>query len=176
MGADVLFLDQSYLPLRIETWQRAISDYFIGKVEIVEYSRDRTIQGVKESFPMPAVVRVLRSFKRERIRIKFSRLNIYARDGFVCQYDGKQHLTEDLTFDHVVPRSRGGKTNWLNIVTACASCNAEKGNRTPEEAGMKLLRQPRKPHFLPSVHVRGMGDRPLPPEWAGYWDVGLKIG
>lgn len=170
----VLFLDTAYRPLRIETWQRAISDYFTGKVEVVEYSRDHTIQGVKETYPMPAVVRVLRNFKREKIRIKFSRLNIYARDGFTCQYDGRQHPTEDLTFDHVVPRSRGGKTNWLNIVTSCSRCNAEKGNRTPEEAGMKLLRQPRKPHFLPSVQVRGMGDRPMPPEWAGYWNVGLN--
>ena len=171
---NVLFLDQSYRPLRIETWQRAISDYFNSKVEVVEFSRDHMIQGVKESFPMPSVVRVLRSFKRDKIRIKFSRLNIYARDAFTCGYCGEQKPTEDLTFDHILPRSRGGKTNWLNITTCCAICNAEKGNRTPEEAGMKLLRQPRKPHFVPTVQVRGMGDRPMPPEWAGYWGVELK--
>lgn len=173
---NVLFLDSAYRPLRIETWQDAISDYLNGKVEIVEYSRDRTIRGVRESFPMPLVVRVLRSFRRDKIRIKFSRLNIYARDGFTCQYDGNVHPTEDLTFDHVLPRSRGGKTNWENIVTCCSDCNAEKGDRTPGEAKMKLLSVPKKPHYLPSVQVRGMGDRPMPEAWRAYWTVGLKNG
>lgn len=170
----VLFLDQSFRPLRIETWQRAISDYFNGKVEIVEYSRDHTIRGVRESFPMPAVVRVLRSFKRDKIRIKFSRLNIYARDAFTCQFCCKQFPAEDLTFDHVIPRSRGGKTNWENIVAACGGpdgCNATKGNRTPEEAGMKLVRKPRKPTWLPSIQVKMSGD--VPADWLPYWSATL---
>jgi 5-methylcytosine-specific restriction endonuclease McrA len=170
----VLFLDQAYRPLRIENWQRAISDLFLGKVEVVEHSRDRLIQGVNRTYPMPAVVRVLRSFKRDRIRIKFSRLNVYARDGFACQYCGQTAKTEDLTFDHVLPRSRGGLTTWTNIATCCFECNMEKGDRTPGEAGMPLLRAPKKPAHLPSVQVRGMGDRPMPPEWLAYWSVGLQ--
>jgi 5-methylcytosine-specific restriction endonuclease McrA len=122
---------------------------------------------------MPAVVRVLRRFKRDRIRIKFSRLNIYARDGFVCQYDGLRYDAEDLTFDHVQPRSRGGRTEWTNIVTCCRGCNSSKADRTPHEAGMTLLRTPKKPHHLPAVMVR-MDARHMPPEWAGYWSDALE--
>lgn len=175
-AAMVLYLDQSYRPLRIEPWQRAISDFVCGKVEVIEHSRDRTIQGIHRTYPMPAVVRVLRSFKREKIRIKFSRLNIYARDGFTCQYCAKRFPTEDLTFDHVVPRSRGGRTCWENIVTACGGtdgCNAQKADRTPVQAGMTLLRAPKKPAYLPSVMVK-MDAKSMPPEWAGYWSDALE--
>lgn len=172
-AAIVLYLDVDYRPLRIEPWQRAISDFFTGKTEVVEYSRDRTIQGVSTTYPMPAVVRVLRRFKRDRIRIKFSRLNIYARDGFVCQYDGFRYDAEDLTFDHVKPRSRGGRTEWANIVTCCRGCNSSKADRTPAEAGMTLLRAPKKPAYLPSVMVK-MDAKHMPPEWAGYWTTTLE--
>lgn len=164
----VLFLDEGYRPLRIEPWTRAISDLFLGKVEIVHYSRDRTIRGVDRDWPMPSVVRVLRKFRRDRIAIKFSRLNIYARDDFRCQYCGQRFPTEDLTFDHVKPRSAGGRTEWANIVTACTDCNREKENRTPEQAGMKLLRKPVKPRYLPVVTVQ-MDRRNVPEEWAPYW-------
>ena len=88
MHAAVLVLDVGMRPLRVEPWQRAICDLFLGKVEVVEYSRDRTIQGVARAWPLPSVVRVVSHFRRERIRVRFSRLNIYARDGFTCQYCG----------------------------------------------------------------------------------------
>jgi len=173
MSAAVLFLDAEWRPLRVEPWQRAISDLFVGKVEVIEYSKDRTIRGVVQTFPMPSVVRVLRHFRRDRIRIKFSRLNIYARDGFICQYCGQRKMTEDLTFDHVVPRSRGGRTSWENIVTCCVGCNRAKADRTPGEAGLRLLARPRKPHFLPSVMVK-MGEARIPEEWRGYWSRALE--
>ena len=118
----VLFLDSDWQPLRVEPWTRAITDLFLGKIEVIEYSRDRTIKGVGREYPMPAVVRLLRRFRRDRQAIKFSRLNIYTRDRFTCQYCGLQLLAEDLTFDHVVPRSAGGRTAWDNIVTACVPC------------------------------------------------------
>jgi len=169
----VLFLDEAYRPLRIEPWQRAIADVFLGKVEIIEYSRDRTIQGASRTYPMPAVVRVLRRFKRDRIAIKFSRLNIYTRDDFRCQFCGISFVTEELTFDHVVPRSQGGRTEWANIVTCCGFCNRKKENRTPEQAGMRLLKKPVKPRYLPIVTVAGMDRRSLPPEWIPYWSTSL---
>src|SRR5258708_5060847 len=113
----VLVLDVDFRPLRVAHWQTVICDYFLGgKLEVIEYSRDRTIKGVKQDYPMPSVVRVLKRFKRDRLALKFSRLNIYARDGFTCQYCAVRFATEDLTFDHVMPRSRGGKTCWENIV------------------------------------------------------------
>lgn len=139
MSATVLFLDVDMQPLRIESWQRAIADFFLGKVEVIEYSRDRTIKGVGRELPMPAVVRVLRRFRRDKLRIKFSRLNIYARDRFVCQYDGKRYDSEDLTFDHVLPRSKGGRTTWENIVTCCVECNSQKANRQPHEIRVHMM-------------------------------------
>ena len=123
----VLFLDSDWQPLRVEPWTRAITDLFLGKIEVIEYSRDRTIKGVGRDYPMPAVVRLLRRFRRDRQAIKFSRLNIYTRDRFTCQYCGAQLLAEDLTFDHVVPRAAGGRTAWDNIVTACVPCNSQQG-------------------------------------------------
>jgi 5-methylcytosine-specific restriction endonuclease McrA len=141
----VLFLDADWQPLRIEPWTRAITDLFLGKVEVIEYSRDRTIKGVAREVPMPAVVRVLRRFRRDRQGIRFSRVNIYTRDGFACQYCGERLDTEDLTFDHVVPRSRGGHASWTNIVTACMACNVAKGNRTLAECGMRPLAMPAVP-------------------------------
>jgi 5-methylcytosine-specific restriction endonuclease McrA len=170
----VLFLDAEMRPLKIAPWTRAITDLFLGKVEVVEYSRDRTIRGVHETRPMPSVVRVVRHFRRDKIRIKFSRLNVYARDRFVCQYCVKQFMTEDLTFDHVVPRAAGGRTTWENIVTCCVPCNSAKADRTPAQAGMKLHKVPKKPHWLPSVTEKRLNRESLPSEWQNYWFDGLE--
>ena len=173
MNAAVLVLDVGMRPLRVEPWQRAICDLFLGKVEVVEYSRDRSIQGVTRAWPLPSVVRVVRHFKRERIRVRFSRLNIYARDGFTCQYCAARRPSEDLTFDHVTPRSRGGTTTWENIVTCCITCNRKKADRTPTEAGLRLRAKPRKPAYLPSITVK-MDTSQIPAEWAPYWTVALE--
>lgn len=171
--AGVLVLDAEYRPLRVAHWHKVITDYFQGgKLEVVEYSRDRTIRGVATTHPMPSVVRVLHRFKRERVAIRFSRIGVYSRDAFTCQYCGVAAATEDLTFDHVVPRAQGGRTTWENIVACCVPCNAEKGSRTPAEAGMALLRAPKKPKYLPVVTV-DVNTRHVPPEWAAYWSGGL---
>jgi 5-methylcytosine-specific restriction endonuclease McrA len=169
----VLFLDSDYRPLRVESWERAICDFFLGKVEVLHYSHDKTIQGASRAYPMPSVVRVLKRFKRERIRIKFSRLNIYARDRFTCQLCGQKFMAEDLTFDHVIPRSKGGRTTWENIVTACVGCNSKKADRTLAEAGMRLLSKPKKPTYLPSVTVR-MNVSNIPEDWKVYWSTNLE--
>jgi 5-methylcytosine-specific restriction endonuclease McrA len=172
MNAAVLVLDVGMRPLRVESWERAICDFFLGKVEIVEYSKDRTIHSANRSWPMPSVVRILHHFKRERLQVKFSRINIYTRDGFRCQFCGLPGKTEELTFDHVLPRSRGGRTVWENIVTCCMPCNKHKGDHIPAEAGMRLLKVPRKPAYLPLITVK-MDNRNLPSEWAPYWTTTL---
>jgi 5-methylcytosine-specific restriction endonuclease McrA len=171
----VLVLDVDYRPLRIEHWKKVITDEFLGKIEVVAYSNDKTIKGVTREYPMPAVVRVLRRFRRDRQAIKFSRLNIYSRDAFTCQFCRQAFPSEDLTFDHVTPRSKGGKTTWENIVTACVPCNSEKANRTPSEAGMKLMRAPKKPRWLPVVTV-DMDRTRVPEEWQPYWSASLDPG
>lgn len=173
MSAGVLILDIDFQPLRIMPWTDAITAFFLGKVEVIEYSRDKTIRGVSREYPMPSVVRILRRFKRDKIAIKFSRVNIYTRDHFTCQYCDARFETEDLTFDHVVPRSHGGKTEWANIVTCCVDCNNGKANRTPEQAGMPLKRKPKKPRYLPVVSVH-VNYRNIPEEWKPYWTAALE--
>jgi len=173
MSALVLVIDAHWNPLWVTTWQKGFVNAYKGSVEVMEYSKDKTIQGVKRSYPVPSVVRVLQSFKRSRMAVKFSRLNVYARDNFKCQYCGVQNMTEDLNFDHVVPKTQGGKTQWENIVTSCIDCNTTKGGRTPAQAGLTLLRQPKKPKMLPTIEAQ-MNLTDIPPEWANYWNVGLE--
>jgi 5-methylcytosine-specific restriction endonuclease McrA len=172
MTTAVLFLDAEWRPLRVEGWQRAITDLFNKKVQVVEYSRDRTIRGVTMDYPLPSVVRVLTKFDRKRIRLKFSRLNIYTRDKFRCQYCGNKFFSEELNLDHVIPRAQGGKTTWENVVCSCIECNHLKANQTPQQAGLKLLSQPVKPAFLPTITVT-MRTGDVPPEWAPYWTGSL---
>ena len=169
----VLVLDAEFMPLRIDPLRRAWKKIVLGKVEIVRHSHDQTITVSGRVTPLPSVVRLLKHFNWNRIKIKFSRLNIYARDDFKCLYCGEQFMTEDLTFDHVFPQSRGGKTEWTNIVTCCVPCNHAKANRTPEEAGMKLITKPRRPYFLPEANVH-MDMRHRPEEWNDYWFVSLR--
>ncbi len=168
MSTGVLFLDAEWRPLRVEGWERAITDLFLGKVQVIEHSRDRTIRSVSREFPLPSVVRVLRKFDRRRIRLKFSRANIYTRDKFKCQYCGDRFPTEELNFDHVIPRSHGGRTAWENIVTCCIACNTQKDARTPAEAGMRLLSKPKKPDYLPAVTI-ALRPGDMPEEWRAYW-------
>ncbi len=168
MTTAVLFLDHTFRPLRVECWQRAVCDLMLQKVEVIAYSEDKTIQGVSEQHLMPSVVRVLRKFDRNKIRVKFSRLNIYARDAFTCQYCEKRFDTEHLTFDHVVPKSKKGKTTWENIVTCCVACNKGKADKTLKEAGLTLRRKPKKPTLLPHVSAH-MARGNVPPEWRDYW-------
>ncbi len=169
----VLVLDVDSLPLRIAHWKHVIGNALLGSLEVIEYSKDRTIKGVSRDYPMPSVVKVIRRFRRDKQVVKFSRLGIFARDAFTCQYCVQQFLSEELTFDHVLPRSRGGKTTWTNIVTACYACNATKRNQTPEEAGMHLVRAPKKPWALPAILV-DMGRERIPEEWRPYWTGGLE--
>ena len=169
----VLYLDVGMQKVRIANWKIAIADVLIGKVTVIEYSRDKTIRGIGRDYPLPSVVKLVEGFKRNRMKVKFSRINVYRRDDFTCLYCGQKKLTEDLDFDHVIPRSHGGRTTWENIATSCKTCNRRKSNRTPEQAHMRLLKQPKKPHHLPISDLAiDLGQRP--PEWRGYWSDTLE--
>jgi 5-methylcytosine-specific restriction endonuclease McrA len=149
---NTLLLNAGYEPLRIVSWQRAFVLIFQGKVEILEeYSA--AIRTISRQFKIPAVIRLRRwvNLKRQVPVIRFSRDNLYARDEGRCQYCYKRYPERELTLDHVLPVVRGGKKTWENIVTACIRCNQKKGDRIPEEAGMKLLRRPHMPHWLPGM-------------------------
>jgi len=132
------------------------------------------------SFKMPAVVRLLGRIRGKKQAVKFSRVNVATRDNFTCQYcppgTGKLPLSK-LTYDHVTPRSHGGRTTWENIVMACYSCNEKKADRTPERAGMKLRKQPVKPAYLPVVTMR-FSLTNIPDAWASYvyWNAPIEEG
>jgi 5-methylcytosine-specific restriction endonuclease McrA len=161
-----LLLNQGYEPLRLITWQRAITLLTLGKVEVVE-EYDHALRTVTIVFKAPAVVRLLNAFRRHNKPVKFSRVNIYARDRYRCQYCGDKAPIADLTYDHVVPRSQGGKTTWTNIVTCCYECNRKKSNRTPQQAGMPLRTQPAQPRWVPAVTIR-VSTRSVPEAWRDY--------
>ena len=143
-----LVLTQSYEPLKVVSWQRAITLLFQGKCEVIE-EYDHDIRSTSIVLKMPAVVRLLRAFKRHKKPVKFSRINVYGRDRYSCQYCGEKVSLADGTYDHVIPRAQGGKTEWTNIVTCCAACNNRKGGRTPEQAGMRLRSKPKRPSWVP---------------------------
>jgi 5-methylcytosine-specific restriction endonuclease McrA len=147
-------------------WKRAVKLVFMEKVEVVEES-ERVIRSVSESMRVPSVVRLVRYIRFRRREARFSRRNVYARDHYKCQYCAKRFPADELTCDHVIPRSRGGGTDWTNIVTCCVSCNRKKGGRTPEEAHLTLLKKPVRPSWLWGFHARTHG-RNAPPGWLAY--------
>jgi len=160
--AKVLVLNASYEPLNITTWQRAVVLLIKGKAEQVEHNG----KILYNNFPLPTVIRLLHYINLPYKEIPLTRRNILHRDGHTCQYCG--YTGEDLTLDHVLPRSRGGEDTWENVVTACVRCNVKKGNRTPKEANMQLRKNPRRPHsslyFEVSKYLRGGGHQ----EWKKY--------
>ena len=136
-----LVLSQGFEPVRVVSWQRALTLLFLGKVEVLE-EYDRDVKATSIVIKIPAVVRLLRAFRRHPRPVRFSRINIYGRDEYRCQYCGIKGGVFDLTIDHILPRSRGGRTVAENLCAACFACNQRKGNRTPEEARMPLLTNP----------------------------------
>lgn len=172
-----LVLNASFEPLKIVDWQRAITLFYRGKVEIVA-EHEREVRSVSFTFKLPSIVRLLK-FVRIRGRddvVPFTRTNIYARDGYTCQYCGETFADRDLTFDHVIPAAQGGGKGWLNIVTSCMPCNRKKGARTPEEAGMSLLRHPTRPTKVALLLRVTLGLRTAPKAWRDflYWNVELE--
>lgn len=162
-----LLLDPGYQPVTIIPWTRAITMMWLGKVEIVE-EYDTEVRSPSVAIKLPAVVRLIKAITRKSRKVKFSRQNIYLRDGGKCQYCQEKVPLEEATFDHVVPRSKGGKTNWTNIVIACQDCNLKKGSRTPEQARMKLRKQPYMPKNIPYVIFKLRHIRNVPTEWKDY--------
>lgn len=168
-----LVLNASYEPLRIVPWQKAITLLFQGKVEVIAVY-DREIRGVTVRLKLPSVLRLLRHVRLRRTlyEVPFSRANVYARDEHRCQYCGQTHAPAQLTFDHVLPVARGGQKAWDNIVTCCIRCNRRKGDRTPEEAGLHLIRTPSRPRLPPALTV-SVGRARAPESWRDflYWNV-----
>ncbi len=135
-------LNQNYEPLNVCNLPRAFRLVFGEKAEVIEFDHQE-IRSVRSSYRAPSVIRLQHQIRRPRPRVKLSRREIFVRDQHTCQYCGK--TGNDLTLDHVVPRHRGGGHTWENLVAACRTCNHRKGDRTPEEARLRLLRLPFEP-------------------------------
>ena len=202
LNCNVLVLNKHYMALRVVNVRRAFSllcrelaeviscdegaysnHDFQSWCEVSQFRRDFEPDGhdwvstVNFHIAVPRIIRLLFFDRLPRNEVKFNRRNIFARDKNKCQYCGKRFPTSELSLDHIIPRSMGGKAVWKNIVCACAECNVKKGGRTPKHAKMKLIREPVKPKHNPLVHVH-LGHHRYR-SWKqfldhAYWSVELK--
>jgi 5-methylcytosine-specific restriction endonuclease McrA len=195
LNSSVLVLNRSFLPIHVTSVRRAFTLLYqdIARVVNEEYrtfdfrswqelavARDaESIGSVRGRIRVPRVI-VLVAFDRiPKRHVRFSRLNIYARDDFTCQYCGDHPPRQELNLDHVVPRSLGGRSTWENVVCSCLECNRRKGGRTPKQAGLKLRRKPVRPQWTPFVNLMLANARYK--EWrpflnvvdASYWNTEL---
>ena len=194
LNSSVLVLNRYYQPVHVTSVRRAVSLLYQGVAKAIDAQfrlyefagwaaltadAHDSIHTVSRQIRVPRVV-VLSAYEHlPRGKVRFSRLNIYARDHDTCQYCGKQLPRSDLNLDHVVPRSQGGKTSWENVVCSCVPCNLKKGGRTPDQAGMMLMKKPLRPRWTPLF--RGAARRQTYREWipflttaeASYWNVEL---
>src|SRR3989337_1401010 len=146
LSGNVLVLNQSYEPLSVCSVKRAVIMLFLGKAELIEKNDGETMRSVRLWIPLRSVVRLGFYIKVPPKRVLLSRKNIIKRDGHRCQYCSATHLP--MTVDHVIPKLYGGKDSWENLVCACIKCNNIKGNQTPEQAGLKLLKKLRTPNHI----------------------------
>lgn len=180
-----LLLNADYSPLHIINWKKALiwnmkyADDSRYSIEIIDFYKHDFIRGVGEKkYPIPAVAKTKTYFKCHTYKLTFSRKNIFLRDNYTCQYCGAKFGSNELTYDHVVPKSswktfeRSSATNWTNIVTACINCNRKKGNRTPKQANMPLKNLPSVPcrtnKYLPIAQYLFKIKEDIPQEWLCY--------
>lgn len=157
LSGKVLVLNQNYEAMSICNVQRAVVLLFLGKAELISSKDSKKVRSVKTAIPFPTIVRLRVYIKVPYKKIVLSRKNILRRDNHKCQYCGRADLT--LTIDHIVPRSKDGDDTWENLVTACVKCNNKKGDRSPEEAKMQLVKKPSKPsHITFMKHFVGRVD------------------
>lgn len=158
-----------------ETWQ---THTFESWADLNVLEGEPALHTVRLAMRVPEVILLTRNTRMPPRQVPFSRRNLYRRDGYRCQYCGHRQLTQELSIDHVLPRSLGGGTSWENCVLACLSCNVRKANRTPSEAGLALLRLPERPPWSPCLLVQ-LGRRRA--SWEKfvsdqYWNVALEEG
>ena len=166
----------NYFPLSLWGWQDVVKAVFLQRVDIVQ-KYECIISSPSYQFELPSVI-ALKEYVHQSRNPVFTRFNVFLRDKFSCQYCSKPFSASGLTFDHVIPRSKGGKTNWENVVAACTGCNVYKANKMPGKTGINPVRPPVKPS---SFQLQENG-RKFPPNhlhhtWTDYlyWDVELEI-
>lgn len=176
----VLLLNSSYEVLGTLTWDAAVTGLHTEKFQLVE-EYDQVIRSAYMTMRVPAVVKTTKYIHKPVKQVKFSRASVYARDNYKCGYCGIKCKAEQLTYDHVIPRSQGGQTNWTNITSCCYACNAKKAARTPQQAKMKLLNKLERPMAVPEFKFEFTGKK-VPEQWRDYlhdveyWDGELDVG
>lgn len=162
----VLILDSTYRPLGLISWKKAVALVWLEKAEVLE-EYEELLRSPSFEMKVPAVVRLSLYVRTKEPKLRFSKRNLYTRDRGQCQYCKKHISYDSSTYDHVLPRARGGKTNWENIVIACAKCNEYKDDQTPAEAGLSRV-SPRVPtHWqLMRMMIEGMSN--TPEQWTFY--------
>ncbi|MGI9516744.1 MAG: HNH endonuclease [Pirellulaceae bacterium] len=143
--------DGQYFNYDFYAWLE-ISEFMATEVDLDQ--RREFIRSVSFQIEVPRVVRLYHYDKVPRQTLRFNRRNLFARDNHRCQFCETHYPASQLSFDHVLPRSRGGKTTWENVVCSCLKCNGRKGDRTPEEAGMQLVRKPVRPRHNPMLSIK----------------------
>jgi 5-methylcytosine-specific restriction endonuclease McrA len=195
LDTGVLVLNRVYQPVHITSVRRAFAMLYQGAARAIDAqfqtfdfdswsalsaaAHEDAVGTVGRRIRVPRVIVLMAYDRMPRARVRFSRFNIYARDDNTCQYCGDRFARADLNLDHVIPRSRGGSTNWENVVCSCVPCNLRKGGRTPDEAGMRLRRSPLRPRWTPMF--RSATRRAFYREWrpflsladAAYWNAEL---
>jgi 5-methylcytosine-specific restriction endonuclease McrA len=166
----VLVLNQNYEPLNVCNARRAFVLLDRGKAEVIEHS-EGMLRSAFQNFPLPSVIRLVYMIRRPRPQMRLTRREVFVRDHYTCQYCGKQ--TKDLTIDHVMPRHRGGPHSWDNLVSACRLCNHHKAGMTPQEARMRLLKEPVRPpasaYYVFYHYLEAQSDwRKFIPGWERY--------
>ena len=166
------FRPLSYYPLSLWCWKDAVKSVFLDRVSIVS-NYERKVKSPSFEMKLPSVI-ALKTFIIPRENPNFTRFNVFLRDKFACQYCGSN---KDLTFDHLLPKSKGGVTNWENVVTSCSVCNIKKGGRLYNKSGMKLMKKPFRPSML-DLQRSGKNFPPnfLHESWMDYlyWDIELE--
>jgi len=176
-----LVLDVGMQPVARIPWTTAITKILVDRrARVIEEYPDRYINTVSWSIKMPSVIMLLKPVRRSK-GVKFSRHAIYLRDKGRCQYCGSMVSKKEMQYEHVIPRVQGGRTCWENIVVSCHDCNQRKADKTPAQAGMRLLSTPMRPKSLPNQGDLGLTYSPeMPESWRGYlrdyayWNVALE--
>ena len=168
LDANCLVLNHSYLPIHVTSVRRAFSLIYQDAARAVDEgyqtfdfeqwmrlstSGQEVVGTTRGAIRVPRVITLLHFDRVPMRHVRYSRVNVFARDKFTCQYCGSRPHRSQLNLDHVIPRSLGGKTSWENVVCSCVECNRRKGGRTPEQARLRLLRRPTRPRFSPLVNL-----------------------
>jgi 5-methylcytosine-specific restriction endonuclease McrA len=197
LNRPVLVLNRLWQAVSVCSARRALSLLYLGHAEVVDnaggayatldfmewsdFSRaaddDECYHTINFKIRVPQIIVLLLFDKMPRKEVKLTRNNIFERDAYTCQWCGRQLERKDLNIDHVIPRDRGGRTTWENVVTSCVPCNTRKGNRLAPEIGMQLLRKPRKPKLRTFINI-SVSTVPHP-SWKhfldlAYWNVELS--